>query len=652
MKRPNKSGRDIIAIALAAFALLLVGSSAARTAEPADDAAFAALQADASKSFKEVVTPFVNTYCTRCHGQDRQKGGINFGPSLKKPGETASSKRWKQAVAIVKSHDMPPEDAPKQPTDEERQKFLEGISKIKFLSSKDPGPFVIRRLTKVEYGNTLHDLYGVDAAIARDLPDEVIGEGYLNTLSPLQSEQYLAIANEALDRILGPRDGPPTKMERQLFGKAPGSAADERAAARKVAHSLARNAYRRPPSDGELELLLRVFDLARENKLAYPDALRLMLKAILVSPQFLFITPAMEAESDRSIVPLDDFQLASRLSYLLWATMPDAELSALADRGKLHESGVLKAQVKRLLNDPRSRALFDGFGAQWLGLGSLQNKTFDTDKFPQMNREMRSAMYEEARLFFESLVRENRSLITLVDADYTFLNGTLATLYGLDKKVTGSRWRKVKLTDSNRGGILGMPGILAVTSFPNRTSPVKRGVWVLEQVLGEEVPPVPPNVPALEKQEQKAVENLTLRQRTELHRKDVVCANCHKIMDPIGFGLENFDAIGRWRDRDDSGGPIDAAGELPGGKHFSSPKELKTIIAARTDDLARNVTEKLLAYALCRQLEGYDQIVLDQLMESIGRDGYRMQTLVTEIVTSYPFTHRRIQEQLASSSGQ
>jgi hypothetical protein len=309
--------------------------------------------------------------------------------------------------------------------------------------------------------------------------------------------------------------------------------------------------------------------------------------------------------------------------------------------------------VKRLLNDPRSRALLVGFGAQWLGLGSLQNKTFDTDKFPQMNSEMRSAMYEEARLFFESLVRENRSLITLVDADYTFLNGTLATLYGLDKKVTGSRWRKVKLTDSNRGGILGMPGILAVTSFPNRTSPVKRGVWVLEQVLGEEVPPVPPNVPALEKQEQKAIESLTLRQRTELHRKDAVCANCHKIMDPIGFGLENFDAIGRWRDRDDSGGPIDAAGELPGGEHFNSPKELKTIIAARTDDLARNVTEKLLAYALCRQLEGYDQIVLDQLMEAIGRDGYRMQTLITEIVTSYPFTHRRIQdpgEKLASAS--
>src|SRR4051812_2314418 len=630
------------------LAVVVAGFERMGRAEVADDPKFVALQAEATNSFKQVVTPFVDNYCTRCHGQDRQRGGINFGPALKSPGETASSKRWKQARAIVKSHDMPPEDARKQPTDEERQKFLDGIGKIKFLSSKDPGPFVIRRLTKVEYGNTLHDLYGVDRSVADELPDEVFGEGYLNALSPLQSEQYLAIANEALDRILGPRGGHPTQLQKRLFGKTPSPSVDDRAAARKVARPLARDAYRRPPTEAELDVLLRVFDLARENKLAYPEALRLMLKAVLVSPQFLFITPATEAESGRSIVPLDDYQLACRLSYLLWATMPDAELSALADRGQLQEPAVLKAQVKRLLEDQRSQALFDGFGAQWLGLGSLESKTFDTAKFPQMTGAMRSAMYEEARRFFESIVRENRSVVSLVDSDYTYLNGTLAALYGLDKKVTGSRWRKVKLTDANRGGILGMPGVLAVTSFPNRTSPVKRGVWVLERVLGEHVPPPPPNVPPLE--QQTKVDNLTLRQRTELHRTDAVCANCHKVLDPIGFGLENFDAIGRWRDHDDTGGAIDAEGELPGGKHFASPKELKAIIAGRSGELARNLTEKLLAYALCRQLEGYDEIVVDHLVETIAKDGYRMQTLITEIVTSYPFTHRRIQEQLASAS--
>jgi len=192
-----------------------------------------------------------------------------------------------------------------------------------------------------------------------------------------------------------------------------------------------------------------------------------------------------------------------------------------------------------------------------------------------------------------------------------------------------------------------MPGILATTSFPNRTSPVKRGVWGLEQVLGEHVPPAPATVPTLEKQDQKKVANMTLRQRTELHRTNATCANCHKILDPIGFGLENFDAIGRWRDQDDTGGAIDAAGELPGGKHFTSPKELKSIIAARKSELARNLTEKLLAYALCRQLEGYDEIVVDHLMETIAKDDYRMQTLISEIVTSYPFTQRSIPEPAA-----
>lgn len=611
-------------------------------AEVADDKAAAAQMAQAKQAFKDGVTPFVKNYCAECHGNKKRKGGLDYLSALKNPGDSSTSRKWKQALANVKAHDMPPEDADNQPTDEERQKFLDLIGKLKFLSPKDPGPFIIRRLTKIEYGNTLHDLFGVDQSVAQDLPDEVFGEGYLNTLSPLQSEQYLGIANEVLDRVLAPKDAPPTELQKRLFGKAPEPGTDPRVAARNVAQSLARSAYRRPVAEAEVEVLMRVFDLATENKQTYTAALRLMLKAILVSPQFLFITPAKEPEADKSIVPLDDYQLASRLSYLLWATLPDSTLSALADDGTLHEPAVLRSQVKRMLADPRSRALFDGFGAQWLGLGDIQDKTFDTAKFPEMNSAMRAAMYDEARLFFESIVRGNKSVVSFVDSDYTFLNETLANLYGMEKSVKGPEMRQVKLTNANRGGILGMPGILATTSFPNRTSPVKRGVWVLEQVLGDHVPPAPPNVPTLEKQDKKKIANLTLRQRTELHRTNAVCANCHKILDPIGFGLENFDAIGRWRDQDDTGGKIDAAGELPGGKHFTSPKELKAIIATRKDELARNLTEKLLAYALCRQLEGYDEIVVDHLMETIAKDGYRMQTLIAEIVTSYPFLKHRI----------
>ncbi|MBA4015585.1 MAG: hypothetical protein C0483_00140 [Pirellula sp.] len=597
----------------------------------------------AAEVFRTEVTPFLKAYCMDCHGNKRPQGGLNFTVLSRRPAAGEFRRSWQTAVAHIQAGEMPPPDEDKQPSAKERQKFVDWVGTIKFMSVKDPGPFVIRRLTKSEYGNTLHDLLGVDRSVAATLPDDVAGEGYLNSLSPLQTEQYLAIANTVLEQALGPADGPPTALQQELFGPSPATG-DERPAAAKVVRGLARRAYRRPPTDEEIETLLKVFDLARTNKLPYAASLRLTLKAMLVSPQFLFITPARSVASGKTltIVPLDDHQLASRLSYYLWSTMPDAELSSLADDGTLHEPKVLREQVKRMLGDPHARALFDGFGAQWLGLGDLGDKTFDAAKFPEMTPAVRAAMFDEARLFFESIVRENRSVVNFVDGDYTFLNETLAPFYGLQQTVVGPEMRRVKLADRNRGGILAMPGVLAMTSMPERTSAVKRGVWVLEQVLGQHVPPAPANVPSLEKQDGRKIEELTLRQRTELHRQDAVCANCHKILDPIGFGLENFDAVGRWRDQDDSGAPIDAAGELPGGKRFASPKELKTIIAARQDELARNLAQRLLAYALCRQLEGYDEIVVDRIVATIARDGYRMQSLITEIVTSYPFLNRHI----------
>ncbi len=600
-----------------------------------------ALKAEAEEFFRSRVTPFITTYCLPCHQNRRPtRAGVNFSPALKAPGHAAFTEQWKKAAARVKAHDMPPKDAP-QPNDADRQMFAAWLAKLKYLSQKDPGPFVIRRLTKTEYGNTLHSLFGVDSSIAEGLPDEVSGEGYLNSLSPLQLEQYLKIADKVLAQIVARPGARPTAVEKRLFGDPPRAGADPRKTLRDVARSLARKAYRRPPTEGELDVLLETFDLGKRNNLAYRQALHLMLKAVLVSPQFLFITPAGDAAAGAGIVPLDDYQLASRLSYLLWATMPDDELMALADQGRLHEPTVLEAQVLRLLKDRRSRALFDGFGAQWLGVGGLKRQVFDSAMFPQMTTAMRQAMYDEVRLFFESIVRENKTVIRFVDGDYTYLNGSLATLYGLEKNVRGPEMRKVHLSDVNRGGVLGMPGVLAATSFPIRTSPVKRGVWVLEQLLGEHVPTPPPDVPALDQQDQTA-KALTMRQRTELHRTNPVCANCHKVLDPIGFGLENFDAVGRWRDRDINGQPIDAAGELPSGERFSSPKDLKSIIAGRPEAVARNVVEKFLAYALSRRLEGYDEIVVDNLVSEIAADGYRMQTLIRGVVTSYPFTHRRL----------
>jgi hypothetical protein len=601
-------------------------------------------RAAAQQFFTKRVTPFIKTYCLDCHQNKRPtEAGLSFSPALKSPGNAAFSEKWRKAAARVNAHDMPP-DGSAQPTDKERRMFMKWLDRVKYLSPKEPGPFVIRRLTKTEYGNTLHALFDVDPSMAKTLPDEVSGEGYLNSLSPLQLEQYLAIAEEVLKRVLSTDDAAPTPWQQEWFGDAPASPEDEQTVARQVAMRLAKKVYRRPVTEGEGEVLMQVYALGRQNALSHPGALRLMLKGMLVSPQFLFITPAESFHAEASIVPLDDYQLASRLSYLLWATMPDDALMAVADTGKLHEPALLAAQVKRMLEDPRARALFDGFGAQWLGLDDWRSKVFDPARFPEMTEEMRLAMYDEVRLFFESIVRENQSIARFIDGDYTFVNERLAAIYGLEASITGSEFRKVVFTDAHRGGILGMPGVLAATSFPNRTSPVNRGVWVLEQVLGEHVPAAPPNVPALEKQDQQAVAELSIREQTERHRADPVCANCHRLLDPIGFGLENFDAIGRWRDRDERGEPIDASGEFPGGVHFSGPRELKAMITGRLDDFARNLVGKLLAYALCRKLEGYDEIVIDGLMQDLSRDGYRMQTLVTAIVTSYPFTHRRTED--------
>lgn len=630
-------------LAVLACAVIVSLATPCRAETERETPAEAALRADATKTFKEQVEPFVKTYCTKCHGGGRAKANVNFEVDLKDPGRGTAYLHWKKAVANVRVHDMPPEDAAKQPSDEERLQFIGWINKLKYLSPRNPGPFVIRRLSKVEYANTLHDLYGVAPSLADRLPDEVVGEGYLNSISPLQSELFLEIANEVVGQVVAPEGKAPTAVQRRLFGRKPPEGVDVRTSARQVARSLARDAYRRPPTGAEVDVLVDVFDLARGNGLDYTASLGLMLKAVLVSPQFLFIAPAGEAPAGEQTVRLDDHHLAARLSYLLWSAPPDAELSALADRGELHRPKTLRAQVKRLLLHPRARALFDGFGAQWLRVNDLERQVFDPALFPQMTPALREAMVDEARLFFESIVHGNHRVIRFIDSDYTFLNESLAGLYGLGKRIQGPRMRRVKLENPNRGGILGMPATLAATSFPTRTSPVRRGVWVLEQILGEHVPPPPPDIPELDAQRPERVEGLTLRQRTELHTKDPACANCHRTLDPIGFGLENFDAIGRWRDRTESGLAIDSAGKLPTGTAFSGPAELKRLLAGREPDLARNLTERFMAYALGRPLEGYDEVVIDQLLTRIAGDEYRVRTILAEVITSYLFTHRRVE---------
>jgi len=602
----------------------------------------ATLRADAQKVFKDNVSPFVKKYCTRCHGS-RAKAGINLQSALKNPVGSSASLHWKKAIANVEVRDMPPEDSSKIPSNEERLQFINGVKKIKYLAPRDPGPFVIRRLTKTEYANTLRDLYGVDTSIADSLPDEVIGEGFLNSISPLQSELYLGIANKLIDQVISPEGKAPASIQKTLFGEVVSNESNSKKDLLKTAKFLTRKAFRRPPTMSELDVLINVYNLGLKNNLNHSESLGLMLKAVLVSPQLLFITPSAEFKSNEKIVSIDSYQLASRLSYLLWSSPPDQQLANLADEATLINPEVLKEQVNRMLNNPKSKALFDGFGAQWLRLNNLENQVFDLEIFPDMTLSLRMAMIDEARLFFRSIIKENKSVIEFVDSDYTFLNEQLSKLYGITESVIGEDMRRVKLTNPNRGGIIGMPATLASTSFSNRTSPVRRGVWVLEQVLGERVPSPPPDIPELEELDHENEQGLTLRQRTELHQSEATCANCHKLLDPIGFGLENFDAIGRWREVNNEGLRIDSSGQLPNGEKFTTPALLKSLLIKRKGDLARNFTEKFMAHALGRQLEGYDYIVIDQLMDKISADDYRIRTIITEVITSYLFTHRRVE---------
>jgi hypothetical protein len=322
--------------------------------------------------------------------------------------------------------------------------------------------------------------------------------------------------------------------------------------------------------------------------------------------------------------------------------MPDDELMTLARERKLSQPEVLVAQVRRLIADPRARAFAETFAAPWLGLDRLDELVIDPKKFPQVTKELRQAMYEEGMAYFLGLLQGGGSLLEVLDSDYAWMNAqTAKLLYGLStSEAKTAKMQKVKLSDNNRGGMLTMPGVLAVTSMPSRTSPVKRGKWILEQLLDAAPPPPPPDAPDLAKQDTSDNAKLTLRQRTEKHRTDPACAACHRVMDPLGFGLENFDAIGRWRTVDDYGAPVDALGELPGKVRFASPADLRKILVARRDEFVRAFTGKLLAFALGRRLSGYDEVVADDLAEAALANGARLDDLVLAIVTSYPFLNR------------
>jgi hypothetical protein len=401
--------------------------------------------------------------------------------------------------------------------------------------------------------------------------------------------------------------------------------------ARRILGSFARRAWRRPAAPAEVDKLLRFVRLARQEGESFEQGIALAVKATLVSPHFLF---RMERQGARELNP---HELATRLSYFLWSSMPDQELFRLADTGELSQPAILAAQVRRMLADPKSAALAENFAGQWLELRNLAQINPDPKRFPSFDADLREAMKRETLLFFDAMLREDRNVLDFIDGDFTFLNERLARHYGIDH-VMGPKFRRVTLSNPQRGGVLTHASVLTVTSFPNRTSPVLRGLWILENFLATPPPSPPANVPQLK--EEEIGKSMSLRQQLERHRADPACAVCHLKMDTLGFGLENYDAIGAWRTHDGDV-PVDAAGALPGNLSFATPAEMKAILRKDAVVFVRCLTEKLMIYALGRGLESSDKPVLRAITTQTINDGYRFSSIILGIVNSPPFRMRR-----------
>ncbi len=452
-----------------------------------------------------------------------------------------------------------------------------------------------------------------------------------------------------VDKVIidGPFDaagrGETPSRQKIFVCRPPENGKDDEPCARLILTKLAHRAFRRPVTDADIQPLMTFYKSGRQDG-DFDSGIEKALRAMLVSPDFLFrVEHDPRGKAPGTVYRVSDLELASRLSFFLWSSIPDDTLLDLAEKGKLKDPAVLAQQVRRMLDDPKSEALVDNFGSQWLTLRNLALAKPDPDAFPEFDESLRQGFYTETSLFLQNLFREDRPVTELLDANYTFVNQRLAEFYGIPN-IYGSQFRKVTLTDPNRGGLLGQGSILTVTSYPNRTSVVQRGKWILETLLGAPPPPPPPDIPTLEASA-KDGHPRTMRQAMEEHRSNAVCASCHQRMDPLGFSLENYDGVGKWRTKD-AGATIDPSGKLPDGTVFQGPAGMKkALLESHRDEFLGTVTSKFLTYALGRGLEYYDLPAVREIDRQAAKNGYRMSAVVTAIVQSTPFEMRRIPEE-------
>jgi len=577
-----------------------------------------------ASAFQKDIRPLLESHCSKCHGPQKKKGGIDFS-------KTAWGERrlWKKALLQVEEHEMPPEgEKPLSPEESATLRaWLHGAAAYIDCTKPDldPGPPLIRRLNRSEFNATVRDLTGVaiDVAAEVGMPEEATGTAFDTSanalvLPPALMEKHFQAADLILDRM------------KPLAGASP----------RDIVKAFARRAYRRPVQDDELDRLMALHARAAARGYLPEKALRLPLKAVLVSPHFLF---RVEREQPgRKAYALTGPELATRLSYFLWSTMPDEPLLADAEQGKLADPAVLEGHVRRMLVHPKAKALTGNFAAQWLQLRKLEFARPSTEFFPAFNNKLKQAMREEATTFLDKLREDDRSVLDLLDSDYAWLNGELAKYYGIPG-VEGKEFRRVALRPEwHRGGLVGMGAVLAMTSHTSRTSPTLRGKWILESIYGTPPPPPPPDAGTL-KEQKKGAEPKTFRELMALHAVQTACAGCHRRIDPLGFALENYDAVGAWRDTQ-GGKPLDATGILPSGETFEGLAGLKAVLQRTAPAFERNLIEQLMSYALGRDVQDGDECSLREIQAAADRDGHRYSTIVIGIVKSFPFRHRKNSE--------
>ncbi|MGZ8937814.1 MAG: DUF1592 domain-containing protein [Limisphaerales bacterium] len=610
------------------------------------------------EQYQKEIVPILQKYCYDCHSNDKAKADLNleFFDGLDKIHEAQET--WQTVFERVYSFEMPPEGKNDIPFDRQRKlvDWLQNLPKPEkpdcdqIASDRNAnfyrGHVMSRRINRAEYSNTIRDLFGVPVEVEDLLPaDGGGGEGFDtagNALftSSIHIEKYITAADRVLTTVL-PDKSPKTpelkSARARILGSNPKPGKQEaRATATEVVTRFSRLAYRRTAEPTEIDRSMTLFDRAFDRGDGYIPSLRLAMKSVLISPNFLFLVEPEPEE--KGVQPLGAFPLASRLSYFLWSSMPDEELLALAESGKLLDPNIYRAQIHRMLADPKTEALGERFVLQWLDLERLGGEVRpDAQKFPEFDADLQHAMLDEVKLVFNYIVKSDSSLLQLIDADYTFANERLAKIYEIPN-VTGAELRKVSLTDKNRGGITGMAAVHTLTSYPTRTSPVLRGKWVMEALLGERIKPPPPDTPPFE-ETQKKLANLSLRQQFEIHRSAPECASCHVMMDPLGFGMENFDVLGRYRVTDGPH-PVDSTGKLPSGETFTGPTGLKKILMDRKDNVMKHLIRKMTGYAFGRELNKFDNCVVDKALEAMQKDNYRPSILVEHIALSFPFRHR------------